>query len=171
MRISDWSSDVCSSDPIEAMSRLCEAGSQAGALGFTPSRTWVHRTSVGESIGTLTAATDEVLGIADALNRAGTGVIQLISDAYQSDDDDLVAREIQLLGELALKVGRPLSFTVQQNDDTPDRYRELLTAIAGWVEAGADAKAPVAVRPTGVLLDRKRVVWGRRVSDRVDPGG
>ncbi|HEX4901577.1 MAG TPA: amidohydrolase family protein [Acidimicrobiales bacterium] len=139
-------------DDIEAMSRLCEAGIRAGALGFTTSRTWVHRTSTGQQIGTLTAATDEVLGIADALTRAGTGVIQLISDAYQSDDDDLVARELELLGELALKVGRPLSFTVQQNDDTPDRYRELLTAIAGWVEAGADAKAQVAVRPIGVLL-------------------
>jgi len=139
-------------EDIEAMSRLCEDGIRAGALGFTTSRTWVHRTSLGESIGTLTAATDEVLGIADALTRAGTGVIQLISDAYQSDDDELVARELELLGELALKVGRPLSFTVQQNDDTPDRFRELLAAIAGWVEAGADAKAQVAVRPIGVLL-------------------
>ncbi len=137
---------------IEAMSRLCEEGIRAGALGFTTSRTWVHRTSAGEQIGTLTAATDEVLGIADALSRAGAGVIQLISDAYQSDDDDLVARELELLGELALKVGRPLSFTVQQNDDTPDRYRELLAAIAGWVEAGATARAQVAVRPIGVLL-------------------
>jgi N-acyl-D-amino-acid deacylase len=117
-------------DDIEAMSRLCEEGIRAGALGFTTSRTWVHRTSTGESIGTLTAATDEVLGIADALTRAGTGVIQLISDAYQSDDDELVARELELLGELAPKVGRPLSFTVQQNDDTPDRFRELLAAIA-----------------------------------------
>jgi N-acyl-D-amino-acid deacylase len=139
-------------EDIEAMSRLCEAGIRAGALGFTTSRTWVHRTSTGESIGTLTAATDEVLGIADALTRAGTGVIQLISDAYQSDDDELVTRELELLGELALKVGRPLSFTVQQNDDTPDRFRQLLDAIAGWNEAGADAKAQVAVRPIGVLL-------------------
>jgi len=139
-------------EDIAAMSRLCEAGIRAGALGFTTSRTWVHRTSTGQQIGTLTAATDEVLGIADALTRAGTGVIQLISDAYQSEDDDLVARELELLGELALEAGRPLSFTVQQNDDTPDRYRELLTAIAGWVESGADAKAQVAVRPIGVLL-------------------
>src|SRR3546814_17641798 len=121
MRISDWSSDVCSSDPIEAMSRLCEAGIQAGALGFTTSRTWVHRTSFGESIGTLTAATDEVLGIADALNRAGTGVLPLISDAYQSDDDDLVARELQLPGQLALQVGRPIAFPVQPHSDHPDR--------------------------------------------------
>src|SRR5690606_252420 len=89
---------------------------------------------------------------ASALRRAGTGVIQLISDAYQSEDDELVAREIALLGELALSVGRPLSFTVQQNDDTPDRFRELLQAIDGWVAAGAKARAQVAVRPIGVLL-------------------
>lgn len=146
------STAVASPEDIAEMSRLCEEGIRAGALGFTTSRTWVHRTSRGEQIGTLSAATEEVLGIADALRRAGTGVVQLISDAYQSDDDELVARELALLGELALGVGRPLSFTVQQNDDTPDRFRELLAAIDGWVAAGAIARAQVAVRPIGVLL-------------------
>ena len=61
-----------------------------------------------------------------ALRRAGTGVIQLISDAYQSTDDELVAHEIELLGRIAMDVARPLSFTVQQNDDAPNRFRELL---------------------------------------------
>jgi N-acyl-D-amino-acid deacylase len=143
---------VASADEIAEMSRLCEEGVRAGALGFTTSRTWVHRTSHGQQIGTLSAATAEVIGIADALNRAGTGVIQLISDVYQSDDDELVERELALLGELALTVRRPLSFTVQQNDDTPDRYRQLLAAIDRWVAGGATARAQVAVRPIGVLL-------------------
>jgi N-acyl-D-aspartate/D-glutamate deacylase len=134
------------------MSRLAEEAIRAGALGFTTSRTWAHRTSLGEQIGTLTAAADEVLGIASCLSRAGTGVMQLISDVYQSADDELVARELDLLGRIAREVGRPLSFTVQQNDETPDRFRELLTAIAGWNDAGADVKAQVAVRPIGVLL-------------------
>lgn len=138
-------------EQIAEMSQLAEAAIRAGALGFTTSRTHAHRTSLGEQIGTLTASTEEVLGIADALRRAGTGVVQLISDAYQSADDELVAREFELLGRLASELGRPLSFTVQQNDETPDRYRELLTAIAGWNERGADAKAQVAVRPIGVL--------------------
>ena len=133
------------------MSQLCEEAIRAGALGFTTSRTYVHRTSRGQQIGTLRASTDEVLGIAAALRRAGTGVIQLISDAYQSTDDELVANEIELLGRIATEVGRPLSFTVQQNDDAPDRFREMLAAIDGWNAAGADVKAQVAVRPIGVL--------------------
>ncbi|HVM08365.1 MAG TPA: amidohydrolase family protein [Acidimicrobiales bacterium] len=139
-------------EEIEAMSRLAEEAVAAGALGFTTSRTWAHRTSLGEQIGTLTAATDEVLGIAGALRRLGRGVVQLISDVYQSDDDELVAHELDLLGRIAVEVGRPLSFTVQQNDRTPDRFRELLDAIDGWNAGGATVRAQVAVRPIGVLL-------------------
>lgn len=139
-------------EEIATMSRLCEEAIRAGALGFTTSRTHVHRTSRGAQIGTLRAGADELLGIATALRRAGTGVIQLISDAYQSTDDELVAHEIELLGRIATEVERPLSFTVQQNDDTPDRFRQLLTAIDEWNAAGANVKAQVAVRPIGVLL-------------------
>jgi N-acyl-D-aspartate/D-glutamate deacylase len=124
-------------DEIEEMRRLCLEAVRAGALGFTTSRTWVHRTSLGQQIGTLTAAADEVLGIAGALREAGTGVVQLISDAYQSTDAELVAREAELLGRIALEVGRPLSFTIQQNDDSPDRFRELLDLIATWNARGA----------------------------------
>jgi len=141
-----------SAEEIETMSRLAEEAVTAGALGFTTSRTFAHRTSLGEQIGTLTAAADEVLGIAAALRRAGTGVVQLISDVYQSRDDDLVAKELELLGKIALEVGRPLSFTVQQNDEAPNRFRELLHAIEGWNEQGATVRAQVAVRPIGVLL-------------------
>ncbi len=143
---------AATADEIDRMSRLCEEAIVAGALGFTTSRTYVHRTSRGQQIGTLRAGADEVLGIASALRRAGRGVIQLISDAYQSTDDELVAHEIELLGRIATEVGRPLSFTVQQNDDAPDRFRQLLTAIDGWNAAGADVKAQVAVRPIGVLI-------------------
>jgi len=139
-------------DEIVQMSELCEEAIRAGALGFTTSRTYVHRTSRGQQIGTLRASADEVLGIAEALRRTGSGVIQLISDAYQSTDDELVEHEIELLGRIASEVGRPLSFTVQQNDDAPDRFRELLAAIERWNEAGADVKAQVAVRPIGVLI-------------------
>ncbi len=143
---------IASAEEIDLMADLTEEAVRAGALGFTTSRTWAHRTATGESIGTLKATAEEVLGIAQALRRAGTGVIQLISDIYQSDDDDLVRREFDLLGRLATGVGRPMSFTVQQNDDTPNRFRELLSAISAWNAAGATARAQVAVRPIGILL-------------------
>ena len=141
-----------SGDEIEAMRRHCEASIRAGAMGFTTSRTWVHRTSAGEQIGTLNADAEEVLGIIAGLNAAGTGVVQLISDAYQSDDNDLVASELALLERIALGAKVPLSFTVQQNDKTPNRFRELLRAIGRWRSLGANAKAQVASRPIGVLI-------------------
>ncbi len=143
---------VATAEEIETMSQLCFEALRAGALGFTTSRTFVHRTSRGEQIGTLRASTQEVLGIATALRRAGTGVVQLISDAYQTTDPELLAAETELLERIALEIGRPLSFTVQQNDDTPDRFRELLGAIDRWNLAGADVKAQVATRPIGVLI-------------------
>src|SRR5215210_5625128 len=143
---------VADADDIAAMSKMAEAAIVAGALGFTTSRTWAHKSSHAEQIGTLHAAAEEVLGIAGALRRAGRGVVQLISDAYQSPDDELVAAEVTLLRRLALEVGRPMSFTVQQNDETPDRFRHLLASIREWNAAGATARAQVAVRPIGVLL-------------------
>ena len=143
---------VPTADEIARMAALCEEGLRAGALGFTTSRTFVHRSRLGDSIGTLSASTDEVLGVASAITRAGHGVVQLISDAYQSTDDELVAREIALLERLALELRAPISFTVQQNDDAPDRYRELLGAVARWNAQGATARAQVGVRPIGVLI-------------------
>ncbi len=143
---------VADADQIATMALLCEEAIAAGAMGFTTSRTIAHRTSTGRRIGTLKASADEVMGIASALGKLDRGVIQLISDAYQSDDDDLVANEIELLGRLATQIGRPISFTVQQNDETPNRFRELLGAIEGWNAAGATARAQVAVRPIGVLI-------------------
>ncbi len=141
-----------SEDEIAEMADLCEAGIRAGALGFTTSRTTAHKTSLGQQIGTLTAATNEVLGIAGALRRAGAGVVQLISDAYLSTDLDLVASETALLGRIATELGRPLSFTVQQVDEAPGRYRDLLASIEQWNLQGAHARAQVAVRPIGVLI-------------------
>ena len=137
---------------IAQMRSLCAASIRAGAMGFASSRTTAHRTSTGQIIGTLTASTDEVLGIIGGLSDVGKGVVQLISDVYHTSDTELAAAELKLLSRIALESKRPMSFSVQQYDETPDRYRELLAAIDGWCAQGANAKAQVAVRPIGVLI-------------------
>ena len=50
-------------DEIAEMSRLVKEGIEAGALGFTTSRTKNHRTSDGRYTPSLTATADELLGI------------------------------------------------------------------------------------------------------------
>jgi N-acyl-D-aspartate/D-glutamate deacylase len=136
----------------ETMARLVREGLRAGALGFSTSRTFVHRSRSGENIGTLEAGEAELLAIAGALRAEGKGVIQLISDAYLTPDDDFAARELALIKELAQTSGRPLSFTVQQTDEAPDRYRHIFGEVEAMVAAGLDVKAQVAPRPIGVVL-------------------
>jgi N-acyl-D-aspartate/D-glutamate deacylase len=139
-------------DEITTMARLVEEALAAGAIGFATSRTEVHRTSGGANIGTLQAGEAELLAIAGAMARAGTGVTQLISDCYQTTDDEFAASELNLIEAMARTSGRPLSFTVQQAYQSPDRWRDLFGRIAGWRQAGLDVRGQVAPRPIGVLL-------------------
>src|SRR3569833_3131592 len=50
---------------------LTEEALNAGAIGFSTSRTYVHRSRDGQNIGTLTASEAELQGIAAALRRSG----------------------------------------------------------------------------------------------------
>ncbi|WP_199554673.1 N-acyl-D-amino-acid deacylase family protein [Sandaracinobacteroides hominis] len=136
---------------IAEMARLTEQALAAGALGFSTSRTFVHKSRSGENIGTLEAGRAELLGIADAMRRSGKGVIQLISDAYLTADDAFAERELDLIAEMARAGGRPLSFTVQQTDEAPDRFHHIFDRIGGMVGQGLDVKAQVACRPIGAV--------------------
>ena len=137
---------------LARMAALTREALDAGAIGFATSRTDVHRTKDGTNIGTLTASERELLTIADALRAAGTGVTQLISDCYQTADDDFADREMDLIEAFARTSTRPLSFTVQQAYHSPDRWRHLFARVARLRDAGLDVKPQVAPRPIGVLL-------------------
>ena len=137
---------------VSEMARLVREALAAGGIGFATSRTHVHRTSAGTNIGTLTAGSRELLAIAEAMRDAGHGVTQLISDCYQTTDDDFADAELDLLEAFAATSGRPLSFTMQQAYHSPDRWRHQMRRIDEMVARGHDVKAQVASRPIGVLL-------------------
>ncbi len=137
---------------LAAMAAMVRQSIEAGAIGFATSRTEVHRTNVGAPIPTLRADAVELLTIADAMRQAGSGVVQLISDLYQTADDELANAELDLLEEFVRVSGRPLSFTMQQAYHSPERWRHQMAWVDRMVAAGHDVKAQVAPRPIGVLL-------------------
>ncbi len=141
-----------SDDELGRMTDHFRTALDAGALGFATSRTDVHRTKDGTNIGTLTASERELLAFADVMRDANTGVMQLISDAYQTPDDEFADRELDLIETFARASGRPLSFTVQQAIHSPDRWRHLFARVARLRAAGVDVKPQVASRPIGVLV-------------------
>jgi N-acyl-D-aspartate/D-glutamate deacylase len=138
-------------DELATMAEQVRAGIEAGALGFTTSRTYIHRTRDGAPLGTRTSSFDELAALAGAMGETGRGVVQLISDAYQSPDADYVADEMRLMRALVETSGRPLSMTVQQPEPLPDRWREMAAWVADCVAAGLPLKTQVAARPIGVL--------------------
>lgn len=137
---------------VARMAGLVREALAAGAVGFATSRTDVHRTSAGENIGTLSAGDAELLAIAAAMHDAGAGVVQLISDLYQTPEDEVAQRELDLLERFVRTSGRPLSFTMQQAYHSPERWRFQMDWVDRMVAGGLDVKAQVAPRPIGVLV-------------------
>ncbi|HXU99025.1 MAG TPA: amidohydrolase family protein [Caulobacteraceae bacterium] len=131
---------------IAAMGAIAKAAAEAGALGFTTSRTLNHRTSDGSPTPTLTAGEDELTGIAMGLAAAGAGVLQVVSDFTDP------ALEFAMLRRIVERSGRPLSFTLVQSPLDPQAYKTLLAALEDAVAAGLPMSAQVAARAVGVLL-------------------
>ncbi|MFT3851901.1 MAG: amidohydrolase family protein [Ilumatobacteraceae bacterium] len=138
-------------EEMAAMAAQVRAGIEAGALGFTTSRTYAHRTKAGAPLGTRFSSADELIALAGALRDAGAGVIQLISDAYLSTDHDFATSEMRLMRAVAAASGRPMSMSVQQPDGAPERWREMQAWAAACTAEGIALKTQVAARPIGVL--------------------
>ncbi|HEV8296677.1 MAG TPA: amidohydrolase family protein, partial [Acidimicrobiales bacterium] len=66
-----------SSDDIAQMARIVREAIEAGALGFSTSRTLGHRAMDGEPVPGTFAGEDELFGIGRALARAGRGVFEV----------------------------------------------------------------------------------------------
>ena len=138
--------EPASAEEISEMGRLARQGVEAGALGFTTSRTRNHRTSTGDWTPTLTAAAEELIGIARALGEADAGVLQVVSDFADEEG------ELAIVMGMAEASGRPLSISVAQNPVRPDAWRGLLAAISGARSRGLEVSAQVAARPVGLIL-------------------
>lgn len=133
-------------DDIADMGRLAAEGIDAGFLGFTTSRTQNHKTSLGEPTPTLTAAQDELVGIAEAIGATGKGVLQLVSDFTDIDG------EFEIVRSMTESSGRPISFTLVESPRSYDWHRALLGHIEAARSDGLTVTGQTAVRPIGVLL-------------------
>jgi N-acyl-D-aspartate/D-glutamate deacylase len=136
--------EAATPDDIAQMAALAAEGIEAGALGFTTSRTMNHRTSTGEFTPTLTAEADELVGIAQAIGRTGRGVLQAVSDFTDVD------AEFAIFRRMAETSGRPMSFSLAQTPN--DSWRRQLELLTQANADGVTMTAQAAPRPVGLLL-------------------
>ncbi len=138
--------EAATADDIAEMRRLTVEALQAGAFGFTTSRTDSHKTPSGEMVPSRNAGSDELLGIGSALGAVGAGAFGMNSDF---DDEDA---EIAWLTQLAKETGRPVWFLLTDRYEDPARWRRLLQAVHAARAEGANMTAQIAGRPIGVML-------------------
>ncbi|HVV75071.1 MAG TPA: amidohydrolase family protein [Mycobacteriales bacterium] len=136
--------EAATPEEIAEMGRLAAEGIRAGALGFTTSRTLNHRTSRGNPTPTLTAAREELVGIARAIGETGQGVLQVVSD-FSVDGED------ETLLEMMRESGRPLSFSLLQTSPGT-AYRNKLALLDRANAEGLTMRAQVAARAVGILV-------------------
>ena len=133
-------------EEIAEMAALAKAGVEAGALGFSTSRTLNHRSIDGELTPSYDAGADELCAIAAAVGRTGRGVLQVVSDFPQPE------AEFALLRRMAAEAARPLSFSLVQFAEDPGRHRLLLSLMENAWADGLEIRGQVAARPVGGLM-------------------
>ncbi len=137
---------------IEAMAQIVRHGLEAGALGFSTSRTLAHRAIDGEPVPGTYAAEDELFGIGRVLGDLGTGVYELAPAGALGEDLAAPEIEVEWMRRLAAETGRPVSFVLSQINADPDQWRRILDLCGQAVSEGVPLRPQVHARTTSLLL-------------------
>jgi len=136
-------------EDIDRMKVILKQGIDAGAVGFSTSRTLVHRSSTGDLIPTYKAATSELKALGEALSGEQGKVFQLISDWEDVDD------EFSILRETSARTGAKGTFTLLYLDGQPELWRQQLDRVEAAQQAGLDIRGQVLSRPIGMMMGHR----------------
>ncbi len=134
-----------STDDIGRMADLVQEALEVGALGFSTSRTPLHKSVDGELVPGTFATDDELLAIADAIRQVGHGVFQTAT--HHAD----VPESFAWMRAVAEVTKQPVVFNLNQPDYAPDLWREDLRLLDKAQAEGLNVLAQVSGRPVGIL--------------------
>ena len=137
---------VPTEEDISEMSRIVEEGIRAGALGFSTSRTVLHKSVDGELVPGTTATKEELIGIGRAMGRVGYGVFEMASDMKREWD------EFGWMGALSRETGLPVTFAALQSIAKEMPLNEQISLMVAENDNGANIVAQIALRGNGVIM-------------------
>ncbi|MEP3725603.1 MAG: D-aminoacylase, partial [Parasphingorhabdus sp.] len=137
---------VPTDDEVEQMSKIVEDGLKAGALGFSTSRTILHRSIDGELVPGTTATKEELIGIGRAMGRVGYGVFEMASDLNKEWN------EFGWMGDLSRETGMPVTFAALQSIAKDQSLDEQIANMRAENDNGANIVAQIALRGNGIVM-------------------
>ncbi len=141
-------------DEVAEMARLVDDAMAEGALGFSTSRTLLHRDPDDVRLPGTFAEPGELYAIAEVLARHGRGVFGAASRLGEVDDTDLtvIRAEVAWMAEVSRRSGRPVSFGIIQHDARHDAYQQVLDFVREENTAGARLRPQTSARSIGLLF-------------------
>lgn len=139
-------------EDIKAMGRLVTEAVEAGALGFSTSRTLAHVAMDGEPVPGTFAAEEELFGLGRAMAAGGQAVFELAPQGAAGEDIVGPKKELDWMRRLSREIDRPVSFALIQVDADPNLWREQLDVSAAAHAEGSRLHPQIAARPFGMMI-------------------
>jgi len=133
-------------DDIVEMSKIVEEGVRAGALGFSTSRTVLHKDVGGVLVPGTTATAEELVELGRAMGRAGHGVFEMASDLKRE------WKEFEWMGKLSRETGLPVTFAALQSIAKELPLDEQIATMRAENDNGANIVAQIALRGNGIIM-------------------
>ena len=143
--------EAATADDIAAMSRIVREAIEAGAIGFSTSRTLNHKARDGEPVPGTFAAMDELDGIADGIVAAGRGIFEVAPQGLEFDAPVFMT-EVDWMRRVAERTGLTVSFAMLQNELNPNSWRDALDVVDAVNGRGYNLRPQVAARPFGMMI-------------------
>jgi len=137
---------VPTADDIQKMAAIVEDGVRAGALGFSTSRTVLHRSIDGEVVPGTTATKEELIEIGRAMGRVGYGVFEMASDMRREWD------EFGWMGAMSRETGLPCTYAALQSIAKEMPLDEQIASMRAENDNGANIVAQIALRGNGIIM-------------------
>jgi N-acyl-D-amino-acid deacylase len=144
-------------DDMRAMEAELRDGMQAGAMGFTTSRSISHETPDRRPVASRIASWDEVRRLVNVMGDLNAGIFEL---AGENTDralgyEDARADYHRRLKELAVESGRPITFGLFSRKDAPGVYKDYVKLLDDTADAGGRMFAQVHSRALSAILSFK----------------
>src|SRR5690606_11877043 len=138
---------------LAEMARHVERSVEAGALGYSISRSLFHRVPDGRNVPGTWSDPAEFAAAAEPLARLGRGVLES-APRYNLEHEpgDRVEEELAWMADLSRSLGRPFTFNLQQISSLGDHYRRVLRICERANREGAQLHPQITPRSVGVLF-------------------
>lgn len=140
---------------IAEMAEIVRQAREAGAVGFSTSRTMGHKAKDGQPVPGTFASSEELNALADALVAGGGGLFEVAPEVLPDGGDQPtmgMTEELQWMGDLAMRTNLKVTYLLLQYATMPNTWKQALDFSSEILAKGGYLRPQIAARPFGMMI-------------------